>query len=274
MTDIPDAAVIAELADQARARDIVTIVEGRVAGVVLAPGQTLTRFDLEQYESTPDRKRGTVTLTDADSFVTYVERHKESICTTLWGDITAGRVVAVLDDHAQDNDTAGWGQHRAVLQLTHTPDWTHWCSRDGKLLEQATFAEHIEDGADAIREPDPATMLEVAQSFQAKRGVNFSSSRHLGGEIEFGYEETIAARAGQKGKLDVPSLFTLGLAPFEGSSLYEVRARLRFRLTDGALTLGYRLIRADKTRRAAFDELIATIAGGADLPVMAGTPRP
>lgn len=268
-----DAAVIAELADQAKVRNVLTLVAGRLVAIVTAPGQQVHQFDLEQYDAAPARKRGTVTLTDADSFVTYVDRHTTVTGTTLWADIRAGKVTAVLDDH-QNTDTPGWGQHRAILHLTPTPDWTHWTSKDGQLLEQTTFAEHIEDGADAIREPDPATMLEVAQSFQAKRGVTFSSSRHLGGEVEFGYEETVAARAGQKGKLDVPSLFTLGLAPFEGSLLYEVRARLRFRLGDGTLTLGYRLIRPDKTRRAAFDELVSKIAGGADLPVMQGQPRP
>lgn len=269
---------LAQLADEAKARDTVELFDGRVYGVITAPGQQLHQLDLEKYEATPARKLGTVTLADADSFVTYVDRHSQVRGTTQWADIDAGRIIAVLDDHAshvddQKDGSPGWGQHRAVLTLKQTPDWKHWIESDGRFLDQATFAEHIEDGVDAIRDPDAATMLEVAQTFHAKRGVNFASTKRLGGEVEFAYEETVQARAGQKGKFEVPELLTLGLVPFEGSDPYEVKARIRFRLSDGNLSIGYRLIRPDKVRRSAFDDVVAKVAGGSGLPVMAGTPR-
>lgn len=241
-----DAAVIGDYAERAAARVLVPVSD-TLQVLVHRADQSIEQFDMEQYLPTPTRKRGAVALADADSLVAYIERHKSTVGTTIWSDLDRARIVAVLDDHQNDSATAGWGQHRATLQLRSTPDWDHWVKNDGKLLDQQTFAEHIEDGADAIREPAPATMLEVAQSFQAKRGVNFSSSRHLGGEVEFAFEETVAARAGQKGKLEVPSVFTLGVAPFEGASLYELKARLR---------------------------IVSAVAGGSDLPVMAGTPRP
>lgn len=268
-----DAAVIAELAEDAAAREKIDLVPGRVVAVLHKNDQVLKTIDLEQYDPHPVRKIGAVQLADADSFVTYVTRHCEPEATTLWADVDRGTIAAVLDDHEIGQGDAGWGQHRATLTLKPTADWLHWAKYDGKLLDQATFAEHIEDGVDAIRDPDAATMLEVAQTFQAKTGASVNSTQRLGGHIELAYEHQTTAKAGISGRLDVPELLTLGLAPFEGSDLYEVKARIRFRLHDGQLAIGYRLIRPDKVRRAAFDDVVRAVALGADLPVMSGQPR-
>lgn len=274
-----DAAVIAQLADEAATRDIVTVLDGQLVAFVRRDDQTVEQIDLEEYADQPFRKRGEVGLSDAGSLVTYVNRHSLERATTLWSDVNRGRVIAVLDDHCshesdESDGLPGWAQHRAVLTLQETPDWKHWTGQDGNWMRQDAFAEHLEDGVDAIRDPAAATMLEVAQSFHATSGAKFASTRHLSGEIQFAYEEQVSARAGQTGTMEIPSTFVLGIAPFEGNLEYEVAARFRFRLIDGALSLGYRLIRADKIRRLAFDDVIAEIATGTDLPVMAGTPRP
>lgn len=279
LTDVTtEAAVIADLAEQARAAEPIDLVSERLVGFVLADGQHLEQVDLEKYAEQPGRKTGTVTLTEADSFVAYVDRHSLTRVTTLWADIDRACIVAVLDDHASHVDgekqgDPGWGQHRAVLRLKHTQDWTHWTGQDGKYLPQKSFAEHIEDGVDALHVPDPATMLEVAQTFHAKSGANFLSHQQLSGEVEFTFEETVKAKAGQKGTLDVPQKFELGLAPFEGTDPYRVDARFRFRLQEGNLTLGYRLIRPDRALKSAFEDVIKTVAEGTGLTVLAGTPR-
>jgi uncharacterized protein YfdQ (DUF2303 family) len=274
-----EAAVIADLAEEAGARKVITLVEDRVAAVVLADGQSLHKIDLDFYAETPARKTGAVKLTDADSFVEYVGRHTEARGTTQWADLDQARIIAVLDDHEKGGATgegesfAGWGQHRATLQLQKTKDWQHWTKLDGQYVGQKQFAEHIEDGIDAVHVPTPAEMLEVAQTFHAKSGVNFISSQQLSGEVEFTFEETVKAKAGQKGTLDVPQRFELALAPFEGTDPYRVDARFRFRLVNGELTLGYRLIRPDRALKSAFDDVVQKVASASGLPVMAGTPR-
>lgn len=273
------AAVIAELAETAAAREPINVVDDQVIGFVLNDGQRLEQIDTEQYQYQPNRKTGRVQLTDADSLVAYVTRHVDNHATTVWADVDKGTISAVLDDHEQQSGDRngsghpGWGQHRATLTLKPTADWLHWTKYDGHLVDQASFAEHIEDGVDAIRDPDAATMLEVAQTFQAKTGASVNSTQRLGGHIELAYEQQTTAKAGISGRLDVPEILTLGLAPFEGTELYEVKARIRFRLRDGQLAIGYRLIRPDKVRRAAFDDVVNAVKLGVDLPVMAGQPR-
>lgn len=285
-TTISDADVIARLATEAGGHQLIDVDHtGRIKAFVLRNGesQRVEYVDLEQYRDIPDRATGRVTLRDAGSFTTYVQRHIDPRSTTIWADIASASITAVINDHdqhaepvdgvAQGEDLPGWGDHRAKLELLASLDWKHWLAADGKYMTQDQFAEHLEDGAEAITSPSPAEMLEVAQTFHATSGVNFESSKRLSGDIEFAYSETTGARAGERGRLEVPQIFELALAPFDGGEVYPLAARFRYRLANGGLSLGYRLIRPDRVRQLAFDELIETIGTQLDLPVMAGTPR-
>lgn len=240
----------------------------------LRDDQRLELVDLEQYAPVPTRKRGLVQLRTAEALFGYAKRHADEHATTLWSDLSTAQVEAVFNDHTSEQD-AGWGDHRAVLALVSTADWDHWLRRDGQLLAQEQFAEHIEDGADAVTSPDAATMLEIAQSFHAKRGVNFRSGKQLAsGEVQFLYEETLNAKAGQRGEIGVPALFQLTLQPFEGGAAYQLFARFRYRIdAEGGLRLGYRLIRPDKVREQAFDGVCDQLGEWLGLPILAGRAR-
>ena len=266
--------VIRDLAETAATRTVIDLVPGRLAGVLHGQGQVLHEVDLEEFEDAPFRKTGTVELGGVDSFGLYVNRHQVADATTLWADVDAGTVTAVIDDHVAGAELAGWGQHRAILALAETPDWEHWLALDGKMVAQGVFAEHIEFGAGSVKEPSAADMLEIAQTFHAKSGVDFQSGIRLSsGETQLQYVETVAARVGQKGSVEVPASFTLALQPFHSSDAYEVLARFRYRINGGNLQLGYRLVRPDLARRQAFDDLCAGITTATNLPVLSGRPR-
>jgi uncharacterized protein YfdQ (DUF2303 family) len=117
-------------------------------------------------------------------------------------------------------------------------------------------------------------MLELAKSFQATKGVTFRSDKRLdNGQVQVLYEETIEAKAGQRGEMTVPPVFVLALQPFEGSDTYRVQARLRYRISDGTLTIGYVLDRPEDVIRAAFDDVLAEIETTTELTAYRGTPR-
>lgn len=269
----PENEVIADLAQSAASRELVTIADGREIALVLPPGHNVESFDLDAYQEHPARKHGHVQLHDADSLIEYVNRHNDPATTTLWAHLDTGTVVAVLNDHANADD-AGWGDHRATLTLQTTEDWRHWLSQDGKLLDQRKFAEHLEDGADAIVSPTAAEMLEIAQTFHALNNVQFRSANQLAsGEVQLLYQENVEATAGQKANIEVPRVFELGLAPFEGTDNYRVQARFRYRINEGRLVLSYKLIRPDRIRKSAFADVLETIAGGVGHAVLLGVPR-
>lgn len=223
--------------------------------------QLVTPDELERPEHTldaPRRIRQAVGLHDTASLVRYAKHHDEGT-TTLYADADTCTVTALLDATAAGRPS--WNGHRAVVKLRTTPEWKRWALRDRKLVGQLEFAEHIEDGLGQIVEPPAAVLLDVAQHFQAHRRVEFRSGRKLtSGETQFTYAETIDAKAGQTGNVVVPDEFFLGLSPFEGlDTAYKVRARLRYRLDDGALRIGYVLDNPDAVLREAFDECVAGV---------------
>lgn len=231
--------------------------------------------DGRQYGRWPDRKIGTRRVHTAASFIGYLGQQHEDQCTKVWVDDTKFAVVAVIDDHGS---LAGFGDHRLALQLEQTDSWKAWAKHDGKLLDQTTFAEHIEDNAPDIIDPAAAVMLELAQSFQAKTKVDFESSQQLAnGRRSLEYKETIDARAGQKGQIEIPAEFRLALKPFYGTDPYAVTARFRYRIQGGHLQIGYKLNRPADVQRSAFGDIVDAIRAGlteraADVLVLDGTP--
>lgn len=251
----------------------VELVEGQDYAVVVPPGGRVERIvnDLDQYRDHPRRKTGSVTVHTATSLVAYLAKHGRDE-TEVWADVTASRVVAVVNAHAT-TEAAGWGDHRAVLQLHKTPSWQAWLRLNGQLVDQIAFAEHLQDRSVDIVSPDSATMLEIAQTFSANRRVGFDSSQRLSsGEVQLRWHEDIDAKAGRKGDIAIPETFELALQPYEGSQIYKVRARLRYRINDGRLSIGYALERPDDVLRAAFTDMTDEIGTESGRDVWHGVP--
>jgi uncharacterized protein YfdQ (DUF2303 family) len=223
-------------------------------GVVVPQGSTVETIKPdERYGEAPKSVRGSYAAMTVESLIAYVNSHATD-ATTIWVHPTEGRIEAVLNDNARD--AAAWGDHRATLTLIRTPEWLFWLNANGNLMPQASFAEHMEDGIKEIVEPDAATMLEIAQSIQAKTKVSFRSATRLSdGEVQMQYDEETEAKAGRKGDLTIPSEFVLAIAPFVGEDPYRVNARLRYRINQGELRIGYRLERPDDIVRDALKQI-------------------
>lgn len=224
--------------------------------------------DLERLLDAPRRPRGLALLYEPGDFAAYVDR-LEGPATTVWADEDNLTVTALFNDHTAAD--AGWRDHHARLQVRRDPDWQAWVNRDTVLGNQAEFAEHVEDQAHTIVDPDAATMLEVATSFQARRDASFSRATRLdSGDVQLSWSEETTASAGASGRLEVPRRFTLRLAPFLGVASVEVVALLRYRLRDGRLGIGYKLHRPDVAEHNAFADIRAGIANATTSPVLCG----
>lgn len=220
----------------------------------------------------PARKTGGYTLRTAESFVDYVTRHGRD-GTEVYADVEQRAVLAIINGHLA-GPYAGYQDHRATLKLRHTTAWNEWIKLNGKLLAQEPFAEHIETRQGEVIEPDGATLLEIASTFKATKTAEFESAKRLSdGQTVLAYRETVQSAAGKKGDLAIPETFTLALAPFEGTAPFKITARLRSRVQDGHLALGYILDRPDEVLEAAFAELLTQIKTGLDTyPVFTGWP--
>lgn len=145
-------------------------------------------------------------------------------------------------------NTPAWGDHVVALQLKLTNAWTHWGSRDNKLVLQEEFAEHIEDGLSEIVSPAGADLLEIVQTIKGATNATWSSGKRLAnGQVQFGYVEETTAKAAASGQFEIPETFVLGIAPFDGEDPQGLRARLRYRAPrDGKLQIGYKLDRPEE----------------------------
>lgn len=240
--------------------------------------------DLDIYRDRPRRIHGTAIVHDADGFIAYLGKHglPES---EVYADVTRQQLVGVVNAHrgadadvqhedAVGADTgAGWSDHRVLLQLHQTTAWKAWAALDRKLLDQVAFAEHVEDRLVDVVEPTAADLLEIVQTFSARRKASFESSTRLStGIVQVAYREEEESKAGKRGQLSFPEQIVLGLVPFEGGSAFKVTARLRYRLTDGTLRIGFVLDRPEDVLRTAFLDAVQRVATEVEHPVLNGVP--
>ncbi|ARF66243.1 hypothetical protein B1H20_16795 [Streptomyces violaceoruber] len=231
---------------------------------LVTPGGGVQKVDLTGPEHTgvPARKSGTTLVRDVDSFLAYFDKHGDDN-SEVYADVENRTITAVLDAHTAG--AARWGGHRLELRLRPTSAWSAWMHADNKLMSQTAFAEFIEDNLVDLVEPTAATMLELAQSFEATTSAEFQSSQRLdSGQRRFSYVEDVQAKAGRKGDIVIPAHLVLALAPFEGTDRYKVTARFKYRLDrqEGALKLAFKIERPEDTLAAAFEDIRTLVDDG------------
>lgn len=257
MPERTDTDAIAELA-------LKPVVEsfGSTSDLVIAPpGWTSRVHSYETAQLSPNRSRGVIEVHDAKSFAGAVTHRATNAPPVVYVDDSTNALTAVLNDDAGPTQS-GWRDYCVVLGLRPTPEWAHWRARDGQLMNQRAFAEHLENGLLELKEPAAADMLEIAQTFHATASAQFKGGTRLAsGARQFRYEEAIEASAGPAGTIEIPERLKLVVVPFYGSARYEVGAWFRFRLTKDDLTLGYKLERPHDIERAAFGDIVAEAQG-------------
>lgn len=260
MTDYTntEAAVVADLARQAASTE--TLDPGSVLAAPAEDGRVYV-VDTDAYAEHPRHIEAKRVVGDAESFVRYVTKHVVDGHTEVYADVPSSSVVAVLDSH--DAGQGGWQKHTARLELRKTKSWEAWEKVDGVLLQQTEFAEFIEQQALDVRSPETAVLIEIAQSFQAKTSVDFEGGERLdSGQVRLEYKETVTAKAGQKGHIDIPNELELLLRPYIGGPVYVVYARFRYRLRGSQLGLGVVLTRPTEILDAAFADIVTEIRDG------------
>jgi uncharacterized protein YfdQ (DUF2303 family) len=270
MTDADNARVIANLALQSAAPT--TLELGKVHAFHTAQGVQKIDLTGAEYRDKPTRKTGTTTVRDALSFVTLWDKHSDELASEIYADADRLTITAVLD--ADSADAPDWGGHRLVLALRETDAWKAWAANDGRLIGQEDFAEFIEDHLPEILKPAAAEMLEIAQSVSGTVKADFAGGVRLAtGQRQLQYTETVQAKAGQKGTLVIPEVFTIGLLPFEGLTAgYQITARFRYRIEGSTLRMGYKLDRPQDSRATAFQDVVKAISEQITVPILNGTP--
>jgi hypothetical protein len=191
--------------------------------------------------------------------------------------------------------------HQAAYQFPLDKAWTAWQAYDGRWMGQNEFALFIEERNEDIlaRLPDLKTptndadknlaeLVEDLSAIVANRRtmmglsvglsitatsevVNVTGINNGTGSIVFKEENKTTDHEGRK--IDVPTMFLLGVPVFENGGLYRVVARLRYKRSGGAIQWKYDLYRDDKAFDHAFKDVCEEIRKGTGLPAFVGAPE-
>lgn len=226
---------------------------------LLPPGWSVA--DLSHLLPQPNRPKQRVELLTTESFIDYVGRYQVG-ATAIFADEQKAVYTATIDYHPTAAGGGGRGNcdHQARFSCQFSDEWRTWMTADGKAMDQVTFARFLE--ANLVDIQNGADLLEVALSLQAHKEAAFVSDIRLdNGQTRFRYEETVRGSTRQ-GDMDIPGTFGLLLPVFTDGDLYDLTARLRYRVTDGKLSMGYDLIRPAKVVRQATQHVTAKVVAG------------
>ena len=223
--------------------------------------------DLERLLPHPVRKRNTVSIDRADSFIRYVKAHQITGATAIYqGSTSAGdlQFKAIIDDHETgDKGQANWQQHKVYFTPKLSREWCIWNKSNECDISQEQFAQFIERNMPDIADPAGSTLLEIVRTLESKKNVNFRSGIRLdNGDFSIQYEETSTAKAGEKGTLDIPQTIILSIPVYEGGAPYAIEARFRYRINEGRLRMWYELVRIQDIRDHADNRISEEISAG------------
>lgn len=227
---------------------------------------------IEEAQPIPSRKRGTVQLKDIASLLAYAKDQCANGTGYFYADPDTRTITAVFNDH-RDLVMAGWRDHKATYKAEFTPEFAKWLGKNSTQMTQTEFAEFIEDNFADITEPAAQHMLEMATTIQAKTDINFASAKRLqNGQVQLQYTETIDARAGANGAMEIPKEFALGLRIFKNGGGYKLKARLKYRLHSGNVKFWYELDRPERAIEDAFSGYVEVLTKESGYQVLLGSP--
>jgi uncharacterized protein YfdQ (DUF2303 family) len=257
---------LAKLMDMSR----IPYTEDRDHALIVRNDEVL--LNTEVLCEAPIRTRREVRFLDFTSFLDYLKMYKslDSRC------YVSREEVRLVVDHP-GKSFSDWEQHVAVFPLTASDEaaaWLERVSKDGsKQTTQTELALLFERRARDVLEPSPTELLEVALTLEAKKNVDWKSGTRLrDGSVQFMFEETVNAKAGQKGELEIPQMFRIFISLYEGTPAVELGVKLRFRLNQGQILFVLEwedLAEAERATRRLLKEEIESL----ECPVFLGAAR-
>lgn len=212
-------------------------------------------------QDAPHRAKGNVLLGDMPSFVLFCKQQRGGglwPSARVYASVKHRSLSCVFNDHGPSRP--GWRDFSASYTVALSREFSKWIGQNGKPLDQAAFAEFVEENHADIVEPSGDMLMRIAMTLQAKTDVEFRSSKRLdNGQVQLTYVETIDARAGD-GSLEIPREFAIGVRLFENGEGYKVKARLKYRLHSSTVKFWFELDRPEKAIEDAFAKYIEAAA--------------
>ena len=239
-----------DLAQMARGNSV-TRVNG-VPVAIVPPGYEV--MQMPELQSEPSRIVQKVMINDLTSFFRYWGKYSSDASVVF---VSAETVTAIFDYHDMGEYVAGWCDHVATYGFEYTYEWREWRGAAGRKMSQVEFAEWLDDHASSIREPDSASIIELAMNLSNKSEVVFSSKVNmLNGHRQFEFKEENVT-----GNLVLPESVMFEAAVYKGLPVIGHEARLRYRIKDGNVVFWFDVRRLEESEEAARLAVLEEVVG-------------
>ena len=273
--------------------------------------QSVKKF-VSEFATKPDRRTGTDKMQDLQSLIEWTNRHADE-GTVLFCDTTrtAPKMQSIVDYHLavergveggiSGDATARFGDFRALYEFPLSEQWKDWRAVDDKPMDQADFAEFLEDRVLDLIAPDistdsegnevkklPQQVAELLARLGGRcalpqdiitlaRGLDITSNSRTAtridvqsGEGALLFEQSHVGA--DKQKVTVPKLFMICIPLFDKSPFhYRIPVRIRYRLNDG-IKWTFTMFGADDVIDAAIKEAAEHVKAGTAAPLFYGVP--
>jgi len=246
-------------------------------GIALPPGWSYKEYFQKDLLDKPLRKSGLLDMSDADSFISYVNRHVIPNHTSIYCNSnyqTANlSITAIINDHGGGCDEQQWKDHVVIYKPKISEEWSRWAGKDRQHQTQIDLAMFIEENLQDIPSvegyPTGQQLLEMATSFQSNQDMRFKSAIRLqNGGVNMNFIQDDDQQTLTQMKLF--EKIAIGIPVFWNGDAYQITARLRYRVKDGKLTFWYELIRKDKVFEDASNNLINKLKSAINVPFYFG----
>lgn len=253
---------IERLSKQAYAPQIIS-VNGSGMPVVVEDGKIVARPDLAKIPDVllrPQKRDEKADILTIDSFIAYVNRHKQAKSVLLSNHLTnAFRAIIDYEDDAGVLNKA----HQAALALQKTIAFESWEEHADEQMTPEDFALFLEANAGDVTNPSAAEMMQIATGIRATKDVEFESKVKLeNGAYTFRYKEEVKGSY-QDGQTEVPTSFRIAVVIYRGQTeAYSLECKLRYRVNAGGLVLWYSIPLLERALEDAFNSVKKQIADG------------
>lgn len=229
---------------------------------------------LEEFVIDENQIKQTVQVNSVSSFIAYISRFKNDR-SVIFANVDKTVFQGSLDYHL-DPATPDKLTHTVYYSCPKSKEWLAFTNANKTAMDQLEFAVFIEQNINCIAPvsddypgPSGSELLEMVLAFEETRKSEFKAVQRLSdGTFQVSYSDE---KQGSK-NTQIPQKISLALSPFHNGKVYQVDARIRYRLRDGSLKLWYELIDPEKVVEDAFNTIMVDLeAQLPDVPVYEGS---
>lgn len=245
------------------------------AFVLVPQADGSAKIEYLEAPATPVRAKGQHVVHDVAGFIDMVDRHLNKAEAVIYAQLQPAQLTCVLNDHLASRKP-GWRDHRVHFTMAHSVEFQAWAAGERSPMPQMKFAEFIEDNLGDFVTPAGAKMYEIALNVKAKAQASFKSGIHQqNGTVQFEFTEQVEASAGRAGRFDIPEQMKINIPVWAGvgQKRYDLNARLRYKIGNGAITFTFHLDRAQRVVEEAFLDILDRVRKELkEVPVVYGQP--